>query len=86
MWRKHLSHDTENDKERLKAMRAYNPILIPRNHRIAEAINAGEQGDFKIFHRLVDALAKPYEEQQEYADLEKAPAPVEIVNQTFCGT
>jgi uncharacterized protein YdiU (UPF0061 family) len=86
MWRKHLSHDTGNDKERLKAMRAYNPILIPRNHRIAEAINAGEQGDFKIFHRLVDALAKPYEEQQEYADLEKAPAPVEIVNQTFCGT
>lgn len=86
MWRKYLSHDKGNDKERLEVMRAYNPILIPRNHRIAEAIKAGEQGDFKAFHRLVDALAKPFDEQSQYADLEQAPEPVEIVHQTFCGT
>lgn len=86
LWRKHLSRDKGNDKDRLEVMRAHNPILIPRNHRIAEAIKAGEQSDFKVFHRLVDALAKPYKEQPEYADLEQAPEPDEIVHQTFCGT
>ncbi|MBT5185710.1 MAG: YdiU family protein [Kordiimonadaceae bacterium] len=86
IWHEYLARDDGNDKERLKIMRAHNPILIPRNHRIAEAIKAGEQGDFKAFHRLIDALAKPYDEQPEYADLEQAPEAVEIVHQTFCGT
>ena len=67
-------------------MQSYNPILIPRNHRIAEAIAAGEQGDFKVFNRLVDAYRNPYSEQPEYADLEQAPMATEIVNETFCGT
>ncbi|MDG1437428.1 MAG: YdiU family protein, partial [Emcibacteraceae bacterium] len=63
MWREYITRDGGNQKERLKSMRAYNPILIPRNHRIAEAIKAGEQGDYKVFNRLVDAFTKPYEEQ-----------------------
>ena len=70
----------------LAAMRAANPILIPRNHRVEQAIQRGYGGDFGPFHRLVDALAAPYAEQAEYADLEAPPRPEEIVHQTFCGT
>ena len=86
MWREYITRDGGNEKERLKTMQTYNPILIPRNHRIAEAIFAGEQGDFKVFNRLVEAFRNPYKEQPEYADLEQAPEAVEIVHQTFCGT
>jgi len=71
---------------RLAEMRAANPILIPRNHRVEQAIQSGYGGDFAPFHRLVDALAAPYTEQAEYADLESPPQPEEIVHQTFCGT
>jgi serine/tyrosine/threonine adenylyltransferase len=63
-----------------------NPILIPRNHRVEQAIRSAYGGDFAPFHRLVDALAAPYTEQIEYADLETPPRPEEIVHQTFCGT
>jgi uncharacterized protein YdiU (UPF0061 family) len=70
----------------LTNMRAANPILIPRNHRVEQAIQSGYSGDFAPFHRLVDALAAPYTEQPEYADLEAPPLPEEIVHQTFCGT
>lgn len=70
----------------LDAMRAANPILIPRNHRVEEAIQSGYQGDFAPFHRLVDALVNPYAENSDYADLEQAPTPEERVTQTFCGT
>jgi uncharacterized protein YdiU (UPF0061 family) len=67
-------------------MQASNPILIPRNHRIEEAIQAAYQNDFSLFHRLADALAKPFEENPEYADLELAPLPEQCVKNTFCGT
>ncbi|MDZ8120490.1 protein adenylyltransferase SelO [Pontiella agarivorans] len=70
----------------IEAMKKANPILIPRNHRIEQAIQAAYQNDFAPFHQLVDALAKPYEDRAEYAAYERAPKPDEIVHQTFCGT
>ena len=44
IWREYISKENIDPNERLKVMRANNPILIPRNHRIAEAIKAGEGG------------------------------------------
>ena len=70
----------------LADMHAANPILIPRNHRVEHAIQRAYGGDFAPFHRLVDALAAPYAEQTEYADLEAPPQADEIVHETFCGT
>jgi len=72
--------------KRLVDMGAANPILIPRNHRVEQAIQSAYGDDFEPFHRLVDALAKPYSEQPEYADYETPPRPEEIVRETFCGT
>ena len=81
-WRKEA-----NLAEHLVAgMRAANPVLIPRNHRVEQAIRKAYGGDFAPFHRLVDALVAPYAEHVEYADLETPPQPEEIVHQTFCGT
>ena len=70
----------------LADMRAANPVLIPRNHRVDQAIQSAYGGDFVPFHRLVNALAAPYAEQPEYADLEAPPRPDEVIHQTFCGT
>jgi uncharacterized protein YdiU (UPF0061 family) len=70
----------------LADMRAANPILIPRNHRVEHAIQRAYEDDFAPFHRLVDALAAPHAEQIEYADLETPPRPEEVVHETFCGT
>jgi uncharacterized protein YdiU (UPF0061 family) len=53
---------------------------------VEQAIQSAYVGDFVPFHRLVDALAAPYAEQVEYADLETPPRPEEIVQETFCGT
>jgi serine/tyrosine/threonine adenylyltransferase len=67
-------------------MQSANPIRIPRNHRVEQAIQAGYAGDFAPFHRLVDALAHPFVEDSNYADLEAAARPEERVTETFCGT
>ncbi|QBG47026.1 YdiU family protein [Verrucomicrobia bacterium S94] len=73
-------------KPETEAMQKANPVLIPRNHRIEQAIQAAYAGNYAPFHRLVDALAKPYELRSEYSEYEKAPMPDELVHQTFCGT
>ncbi len=70
----------------LVRMQAANPILIPRNHRIEQAVQAAYHGDYAPFHLLVDALAAPYEERSEFAAFESPPKPEEIVHETFCGT
>ena len=67
-------------------MQAANPILIPRNHRIEAAIQAGYRGDFVPFNRLVDALTLPFTADAQFADLEQAPSSDERVTETFCGT
>jgi uncharacterized protein YdiU (UPF0061 family) len=70
----------------IDAMRQANPVLIPRNHRIEQAIQAAYAGDFAPFHRLADAWQHPFNDTPMNTDLQAAPEPHEIVRQTFCGT
>ncbi len=63
-----------------------NPVYIPRNHLVEEALAAGSEGDLEPLTRLLAAVARPYHERpglERYA----APAPHEFgPYQTFCGT
>lgn len=63
-----------------------NPLRIPRNHRIEQAIEAAVAGDLAPFRRLNDALVRPFEATAEWDDLSNAPLVQEIVHHTFCGT
>ncbi|TWF57015.1 protein adenylyltransferase SelO [Neorhizobium alkalisoli] len=86
LWRTRLDSEEVSLAERAQKMRLANPYLIPRNHRIEEAIAAANYGDMSFFHRLVEATAKPFETREEFADLALAPTPEERVARTFCGT
>ena len=65
------------------AMQAANPALIPRNHRVEQAIQSAYRGDFTPFHRFTEAWQTPF---ADHAELEAAPLPEEVVQRTFCGT
>ncbi len=67
-------------------MDAANPAFIPRNHRIEQMITAAVADDLAPFHRLLDVLSRPYQDQPEACDLMRPPAPSEAVQQTYCGT
>ena len=68
------------------AMDRVNPIYIPRNHLVEEALDAATAGDLDPFNRLLDVLARPFVERpglEAYA----APAPASFGRyRTFCGT
>lgn len=75
------------DRERVVAvMRRTNPVFIPRNHRVEEAITAAYKGDFSPFHRLNEVLQRPFTTQIDSTEYETSPSPDEVVRTTFCGT
>jgi uncharacterized protein YdiU (UPF0061 family) len=70
------------------SMRAVNPIYIPRNHLVEEALkSASDDGDLAKFEQLLEVLRNPYDERSEYESYAQ-PAPPEFTAcyQTFCGT
>lgn len=85
-WRSRLALESTSPSERAGAMRSVNPAFIPRNHRIAEVIEAAIGGDLSLFERLTTVLERPFEEQPEAADLALPPRKEERVRATFCGT
>lgn len=86
LWSVRLEVEGGTVEDRLKDMRSVNPAVIPRTHRIEQAINAAVDGDFQPFERLLAALLSPYELADENAGLARPPAEDEIVARTFCGT
>jgi uncharacterized protein YdiU (UPF0061 family) len=68
------------------AMDRVNPVYIPRNHLVEEALTAATGGDLEPLERLLHAVSAPYDERpglERYA----APAPQDFgAYRTFCGT
>ena len=85
-WRARLAEEDATPENRLDALRGVNPAIIPRTHRIEQAIQAAVAGDFALFERLNAALATPFTATESDIDLARAPTEDEIVPQTFCGT
>ncbi len=76
----------EHDPTLVDRMATVNPIFIPRNHRVEEAIASAVDGDFAPFHTLVDVLERPFDAQPDRAEFERPPTADQVVRETFCGT
>ncbi|GAA3899856.1 YdiU family protein [Halomonas cibimaris] len=72
--------------ERLAAMRRANPVIIPRNHRVQEAISAAEDGDYQPFYTLLAAVIAPFDDTANARRLAAPATADERVLRTFCGT
>ncbi|KFI33564.1 hypothetical protein CG51_09005 [Haematobacter missouriensis] len=83
VWQGRLARETGDPAE---VMRSANPWIIPRNHRVEEAIAAAVAEDYAPFERLTDALSDPFTVRSGEADLARAPLKEEAVHLTFCGT
>ena len=86
-WQQRLLSDPQNSSTRQSAMYSINPVFIPRNHLVEEAIEAASnEQDFEPFHKLVDILAQPFVFNKELSRYALPPRPEQVVKQTFCGT
>jgi uncharacterized protein YdiU (UPF0061 family) len=85
-WTARLERQQKDRSEILAVMRHADPVVIPRNHRVEEALAAAAGGDFSVMHRLLAALRNPFEETPENEPYRDAPRPGCQPYRTFCGT
>ncbi|WP_395740079.1 YdiU family protein [Prosthecobacter sp.] len=87
-WQERLGRQPQSAVEVQKHMQAHNPAVIPRNHKVEEALAAAaEHGDLSVMQRLLTVLGNPYDlsdSQSEYTTPSSGHAPGAY--QTFCGT
>ncbi|SUV03654.1 Selenoprotein O and cysteine-containing like protein [Priestia megaterium] len=85
LWQKRLGRQQQSKAESQELMKNNNPAVIPRNHRVEEALDAAQKGDYSVMETLLQVLSSPYESpgQSEYC---VPPAPSNQPYQTYCGT
>ncbi|MFN0029462.1 MAG: protein adenylyltransferase SelO [Acidimicrobiales bacterium] len=69
-----------------EAMNRLNPIYIPRNHLVEDALNAATDGDIGPFDQLVEVLMHPFEERPGLEHFATPATPSAVPYRTFCGT
>lgn len=87
LWQSRLERQKESQDDAYKLMKNNNPVIIPRNHKVEEALEAAvKNGDYSVMEKLLQALANPYEYSQEQADYCTPSVPSNRPYRTFCGT
>jgi len=85
-WQARLAKNSKPFKDSLSLMGANNPTLIPRNHKVEQALDAATNGDLYPTKDLLVALKEPYKNRPDLKTYQSPPKPEERVYQTFCGT
>ena len=86
-WIARLARQPQTLEEARCLMRRNNPVVIPRNHKVEEALEAAcSNGDYQPLHRLLAALASPFEDGPEKEDYRESSPNGSAGYQTFCGT
>ncbi|WP_312575134.1 protein adenylyltransferase SelO family protein [Clostridium sp.] len=87
LWQERLTRQEESKASSKELMKSSNPAVIPRNHRVEEALKAAvEQGDYSVMERLLDALSKPYTHSKEQDYYSTLPETSSCPYRTYCGT
>jgi serine/tyrosine/threonine adenylyltransferase len=85
-WHNRLTRQPEPKSASHQLMRNNNPALIPRNHRVEEALEASVNGDRSVMKKLLKALSNPFAHSPEQADYCTVPPESSQPYRTYCGT
>jgi uncharacterized protein YdiU (UPF0061 family) len=84
-WRERIARQPQSFTNVAVHMRSHNPAVIPRNHKVEEALAAAsDHGDLSVLERLLSALANPYADRDD--EYTCPPLASDKPYRTFCGT
>lgn len=86
-WQARLAEQPRSPAQTRRDMEAVNPVFIPRNHLVEQAIHAATwERDLSLFEQLLEVLGAPFGYRPEWQRYATPAGPDEQVRQTFCGT
>lgn len=87
LWQSRLGRQQESKESSQQLMKDSNPSIIPRNHRVEEALEAAvERGDYRVMEKLLEVLSRPFEHSGEQGHYCSVPVEFDGSYRTFCGT
>ena len=84
-WLERLKINNSSPEKYLNLMRSFNPSVIPRNHKVEEALDAANKNNFKPVIQLIEVLKNPYNKKKGIFEYQ-IPSVLKEKYQTFCGT
>ena len=85
-WKKRSQLNNSSKEKQIELMKKNNPIVVPRNHKVEEALTEANNGSLEGMNKLNDILKNPYSNQEDVTEYQ-VPAPTTNEKyQTFCGT
>ena len=83
-WQNRISINDNSKEKSLKLMKETNPVIIPRNHKVEEALKAANEDNLEVMNKMLSKFDNPYDEQKDIEDYQ-LPS-LDDNYQTFCGT
>ncbi|MAW17240.1 MAG: hypothetical protein CMJ01_01585 [Pelagibacteraceae bacterium] len=85
-WKYRVNLNNNSYKESIKLMRESNPLFIPRNHLVENALNDAEANNFETLLNLLAVLKNPYDNNSLAAKFQSSSDPNNVEYKTYCGT
>ena len=85
-WKKRLNFNNTSSKKYLDLMRSSNPLVIPRNYKVEEALKNASENNMELFDKLLMFLKNPYVDQKNIYTYQSLAPITEKKYQTYCGT
>ena len=84
-WSQRLKTKNNTPEKYIELMKTANPLIIPRNHKVEEALKEAELNNLKPINQFIEILSQPYTKNEDILDYQ-IPSNLDEKYQTFCGT
>ncbi len=84
-WQLRLKINKNTPEKSIKLMKSANPLIIPRNQKVEEALETAKKGDLRSVNQLIDVLKEPYSHKKNIFEYQM-PSNFNEYYRTFCGT
>jgi uncharacterized protein YdiU (UPF0061 family) len=85
-WKKRLEKNNTGKEKYLELMRSVNPIFIPRNHKVEEALKDASENKLETLNQLLEVIRSPYKDNGILKDYQQPMSNENGDYKTFCGT
>ena len=83
-WKQRIGKDTT---ELIRIMQNVNPVFIPRNELVEEALDLAEENNYKAYHTLLEVIQKPYQPNEKHHEKYNSfSKDYDSDYKTYCGT
>ena len=79
-WEDRLKLNNNSQEKYLKLMHSVNPLIIPRNHKVEEALKCANNDDIKPMNDLIKILEKPYSNHENISEYQFPDSKIKISN------